>query len=158
MAPCTTKQTVRSWLFRRTLLRVALCLPSVTLNSGCYLVGYGSVAPSADAGLDSDGGTSNDASDSSSDSEVAFDAETDGSALDASDGSRDAEGEGGPDDAQLDGSAEGGTDSSTDGASPQCDGMVCTARCNLTGTYALKLTVPATWPTTAQIRSGSGNF
>jgi hypothetical protein len=93
-----------------------------------------------------DGGLSNDASDSI-DPEVSFDAATDGSTLDASDGSGGAVG-----------AAEGGADSSVDGAAPQCDGMVCAPRCNLTGTYALKFTVPTTWPSSAQLSSGSGTF
>ncbi len=106
----------------------------------------------------SDGGSSNDASDSSTEPDASFDAAADGSALDASDDSGGTAGDGGLHDAELDGSAEGGADSSLDGASSQCDGMVCAPRCDLTGTYALKLTVPTTWPSSGQLSGGSGTF
>ncbi|HEY6878067.1 MAG TPA: hypothetical protein VI299_08600 [Polyangiales bacterium] len=113
--------------------------------------------------MDGEGGPSNDAGDTGTPSDASFDAEIDGAsldggALDAADGSRDAAGDGGGPDNDLDGSTEGGTDASLDGASSQCDGMVCAARCDLTGTYAVKMTVPTTWPGTAQISGGSGTF
>lgn len=44
------------------------------------------------------------------------------------------------------------------GGTPQCNSGVCTTVCDLTGLYALKLSVPATWPATSVLAKGSGTF
>jgi hypothetical protein len=44
------------------------------------------------------------------------------------------------------------------GGTPGCAAGVCTTTCNLTGRYALKLSVPASWPSTSLLSSGSGTF
>jgi len=147
-------------------------------------IGYDDIAASdasEDAGTENDGGVTDDASDIRSNdasdarpndasdvrpndasdvrsNDAAFDAASDGSALDASDDPRDAAEEGGALDAEIDGSAEGGTDGSTDSGAPPCTGSACTPRCDLTGTFALKLTVPSTWASNGQLSGGSGNF
>jgi hypothetical protein len=44
------------------------------------------------------------------------------------------------------------------GGTPQCNSGVCTTVCDLTGTYALKLSVPANWPATTVLAAGNGTF
>jgi hypothetical protein len=44
------------------------------------------------------------------------------------------------------------------GGTPLCNAGVCGVQCDLAGTYALKLTVPTTWPGTSLIDAGSGDF
>jgi hypothetical protein len=44
------------------------------------------------------------------------------------------------------------------GGTPACSAGVCTTMCNLTGSYALKLTIPVTWPGTGVLSSGSGTY
>lgn len=39
-----------------------------------------------------------------------------------------------------------------------CNGGVCGAPCDLTGAFAFKGVIPATWPATAALSAGSGNF
>lgn len=42
------------------------------------------------------------------------------------------------------------------GGTPSCNSGVCSTTCSLSGTYALKLTVPVTWSGTSLLSSGSG--
>jgi hypothetical protein len=42
------------------------------------------------------------------------------------------------------------------GGTPGCNAGVCTTTCSLSGTYALKVTVPVSWPGTSLLSSGSG--
>jgi hypothetical protein len=44
------------------------------------------------------------------------------------------------------------------GGTPQCNSGVCTTACNVSGAFALKVSVPATWPSTSVLSSGSGTF
>jgi hypothetical protein len=44
------------------------------------------------------------------------------------------------------------------GGTPVCSAGVCSTVCNLSGTYALKLSVSGSWPEDAYIRSGNGTF
>jgi hypothetical protein len=44
------------------------------------------------------------------------------------------------------------------GGTAGCAAGVCTTTCDLTGRYALKLSVPANWPSTTYLSSGNGTF
>lgn len=44
------------------------------------------------------------------------------------------------------------------GGTPVCNAGVCGTVCDLSGTFALKLTVPTTWPSSTTIAAGSGTF
>jgi hypothetical protein len=44
------------------------------------------------------------------------------------------------------------------GGTPICNAGVCAIACDLTGSFALKLSIPATWPSTSVISSGNGTF
>jgi hypothetical protein len=44
------------------------------------------------------------------------------------------------------------------GGAPICNAGVCGATCNLTGTFALKVTLQATWPNATYTAAGSGTF
>jgi hypothetical protein len=44
------------------------------------------------------------------------------------------------------------------GGTPQCSSGVCTTVCDVSGLFALKLSVPTTWPSTSVLSSGSGTF
>jgi hypothetical protein len=44
------------------------------------------------------------------------------------------------------------------GGTPDCAAGVCTTSCSLSGRYALKLSIPASWPATSVLDSGSGTF
>jgi hypothetical protein len=44
------------------------------------------------------------------------------------------------------------------GGTPVCNAGVCNTVCNLTGTFALKMSVQGTWPDDQYIASGSGTF
>lgn len=43
------------------------------------------------------------------------------------------------------------------GGTPVCNAGICGANCNLTGTWALKITHPTSWAANSNLRSGSGN-
>jgi hypothetical protein len=44
------------------------------------------------------------------------------------------------------------------GGTPVCNAGVCGIRCDLNGTFALKITMTGSWPTTANVKSGGGDF
>jgi len=44
------------------------------------------------------------------------------------------------------------------GGTPACNSGVCTTLCDFDGAYALKLTMPVTWPSNTYLASGSGSF
>lgn len=44
------------------------------------------------------------------------------------------------------------------GGTALCSAGVCETRCDLSGTFALKLTVPVTWPGSAVLAAGNGTF
>jgi len=44
------------------------------------------------------------------------------------------------------------------GGTPVCSAGICSTQCDLTGLYALKLSVPATWPGSGLLAGGSGTF
>lgn len=44
------------------------------------------------------------------------------------------------------------------GGTPMCSAGECSVSCSLTGSFALRLTIPTTWPATTVLASGSGDF
>lgn len=46
----------------------------------------------------------------------------------------------------------------TGGGTAVCNAGTCESRCDLNGVFALRMSVPATWPSTSVLASGSGTF
>jgi hypothetical protein len=46
----------------------------------------------------------------------------------------------------------------SNGGTPSCNAGVCGTICDLTGTFALKLTAPGSWPSGQYMRAGNGTF
>jgi hypothetical protein len=44
------------------------------------------------------------------------------------------------------------------GGTPSCNAGTCSVSCSMTGSFALRLTIPTTWPATALVAAGSGDF